>query len=423
MKAGQWIVMKPLDVLFFRDALPFGAGEAHRGRTLFPPLPTTVQGAIRTAALSAALANLGLTFQEYNTGKADDPSKQESLNRLREKLGDGQDYGHLQLRGPFLLAGMEPGIPPTLWFPCPLDVLMERKTHVLHLLQPSRDAFLNAQWNAPAAPLGANFPTPLMTIGEQPEEPKFRYLDVNRLIEYLTGDIRSPVSEEAEKAALDFIEHRFGIQLDRERRTVTPGMFYTVEMVRLKPGDAFLLEVACPHFPPRGFLRLGGEGRAVHYETVDRLEAFSPAFHSLLEGETRRQLLNKVRAERRFKLYLLTPALFRNGWLPDFVDPNSLELSPETCPALRNITCRLVSAAVGKPIHIGGWNMATNAPRPMFKAVPPGSVYFFEITEGNAVEALFDAFHFQPLVSRLPGGEELAKLGFGLSFVGGWRDV
>lgn len=43
------IEMKPLDTLFFRDSKPFSRGEDTWADTIFPPYPSTVYGALRTA--------------------------------------------------------------------------------------------------------------------------------------------------------------------------------------------------------------------------------------------------------------------------------------------------------------------------------------------------------------------------------------
>ncbi|WP_022853904.1 type III-B CRISPR module-associated Cmr3 family protein [Thermodesulfatator atlanticus] len=49
----QWLELKPLDTLFFRGGEAMEAGETHEaGRPVFPPVPETVIGALRTAILT-----------------------------------------------------------------------------------------------------------------------------------------------------------------------------------------------------------------------------------------------------------------------------------------------------------------------------------------------------------------------------------
>lgn len=422
----MWIEIKPLDVLFFRDAYPFSAGEAHRARTQFPPLPTTIQGAIRTATLAPQLASLGASFADYNAtdSNGNETADASELEQLRSELGDATTYGQLRLRGPFLVASAGE-TPATLWFPTPLDVLVENGTGKQIVLQPAPDAFPGTQWNAPK-PASSGFPTPLVAVGERPQEPKFRYVHLEQLNNYLQRKDLGAISKKEQREQqeeLNFTEQRFGIQIDRKTGTVAPHMLYTAEVIRLKAGDTLLLKVECPHFPSQGLLWLGGEGRAVRYESIEPAEdSRLESFHSLIDGPIRDDLRQQVEKTGRFKLYLVKPAIFRNGWLPDFIDPNTLELNPDAYPALQGVQFRLVSASVGKPFPVGGWDLAAHVPKSMFKAVPAGSTYYFELMAGEA-DAIFDAFHFQPLVSNASEGSELRKLGFGLTLIGRWDYV
>lgn len=50
-QAKQWLLLDPMDTLFFRGSDPMVAGENHEVKTIFPPMPTTLMGAIRTAIL------------------------------------------------------------------------------------------------------------------------------------------------------------------------------------------------------------------------------------------------------------------------------------------------------------------------------------------------------------------------------------
>jgi CRISPR-associated protein Cmr3 len=419
----MWIIIKPLDVLFFRDGRPFTAGETHRARSIFPPTPLTLQGAIRSAVLAKELPKWGLTFEEYNRGVADDSAHQSKLKQLREELGGANDYGQLRLRGPFLFARLK-GEPPTTWFPRPLDVLSERRERVVMPLRPLSaldEDFPEVDWNPPEPPK-RKFLTPLMAIAEELEEPKFYFLNAKGLGDYLFEESLGPVDEEKQKS-LYFSELRLGIKLKRGQRTVERGMLYTAEVIRLKDGDGFLLRVKCPCFPPKGLLRLGGEARAATYEQVDLEDESFKGFKDIIEGKIKENLLDKVKEEGRFKLYLLTPAIFKGGWFPDFLKPDTMELDPTAyANELSGVNFKLISVAVGKPMHIGGWDVAANEPRQIFKAVPAGSVYYFELMEGNA-EEIFSTFHFKPLKSKAPRGGELAKIGFGLTLVGRWSYV
>jgi len=136
-----------------------------------------------------------------------------------------------------------------------------------------------------------------------------------------------------------------------------------------------------------------------------------------------------LEGKQGFKLYLATPALFRNGWVPDFLS----EAGGEYRGRVGSLELRLVAAAVGKAVPIGGWDLVRKRPRSMRKAVPAGSVYFFEKMDGQLtesdIEILLQAFHFKSLLRRdwgkgggaeEPQYSEDGKAGFGLAFVGVW---
>ncbi|MCS6846435.1 MAG: type III-B CRISPR module-associated Cmr3 family protein, partial [Anaerolineae bacterium] len=42
------LFLSPVDVWLFRDGRPFDAGDDHYARSLFPPYPSVIQGAIRS---------------------------------------------------------------------------------------------------------------------------------------------------------------------------------------------------------------------------------------------------------------------------------------------------------------------------------------------------------------------------------------
>ena len=84
----KWYQLTPLDVLLFRESKPFTPGEASWAKGFFPPPPSTVFQALRTA----------LAVSDPNESKI---SKRD-LNFL----------------GPFLMDSSQ-----TLWFPTPKDLL------------------------------------------------------------------------------------------------------------------------------------------------------------------------------------------------------------------------------------------------------------------------------------------------------------
>lgn len=401
----HWLWIEPLDVLFFRDSKPFTAGEGFRAKSAFPPTPYPFVGAIR----SRVLTDLGVDFQIFKT-----LTKTSAMNRdkeIIEVIGTTEegDYGKLEFRGPFLARRKQDKYY-ELIFPVPFDLFEKQR------LSPLADLPADVQFNPPH---DAGRPTLLWSRESLGRELKDVFLSSHDLSTYLRG---AALRKEDWKQKLFERELRVGIALEAGRRTVKEGMFYMPEMLRLTDKVGFVLGVAGLSFtsssikynlPREGLLQLGGEGRAACYKIItdgNPLEVMEQ-----LSGTIK----GKIGSTKRFKLYLASPAIFANGWLPDFItDRASLEGSIE------GLRVRLVAAAVGKPLPIGGWDLAHNRPKTMYKAVPPGSVYFFKLEEGEAKDVV-EMFHLKCRVQETVDSEELKrkrleKIGFGLTLVGCW---
>ena len=144
--------------------------------------------------------------------------------------------------------------------------------------------------------------------------------------------------------------------------------------------------------------RLAGEGRLV---TVDvssdaNLQPLSDVCATLARA---------ILDSRHALLYLATPALFADGWRPAAFQQQH--------PFLR-----LVGAAVGPPTIVAGWDWKEKKAKAPKRAVPAGSVYYFEVREGTGlaeIEKLLEDYHGAKSVSEWD-----AALGFGLAFIGIW---
>ena len=142
---------------------------------------------------------------------------------------------------------------------------------------------------------------------------------------------------------------------------------------------------------PEGFMKLGGENKAVAYRQPGK-KVRLPVKKPKING-------------KQFKLYLATPAVFEKFWIPDLDKYGK-----------QGIKLKLLTAVIGKPLFIGGFDMKGKQPKSMRKAVPAGSVYYFEIENGDMQRAT-DIFHGQS-VSELKTANE----GIGISYVGGIKE-
>ena len=161
----------------------------------------------------------------------------------------------------------------------------------------------------------------------------------------------------------------------------------------------------------------GGEARGAYFQQVV-VEELPPPLAAKDWEDHCQEIQEALVGQRGFFFYLLTPAIFARGWLPDGVqeqDGAYFWQLPKT-----SLTARLVAAAVGKAESVSGWNLLTQSPRPLYKTVPAGSVYFFETNEpiaANAASVLLKDRHWQSLMTEQPF---YAAAGFGLAAVGCW---
>jgi len=405
----MWVWLEPLDVLLFRDSRPFTGGEIHRARSLFPPSPLTFQGAIRSLLFQNILGKKGKSFDHLAKqlrDKNEDPEVAEAVRIL----GGAEGFGNFQLLGPFLAkrqGNLEKVSIENIFFPPPLDLFQKENGKQFLTISPLQHSFPHVSFDP-----GSKGGLSLLWCEEKEARPVADFwLTKENLLAYLKGDV-SNVARASSKA-LYVREERFGIELKDGTRTVEIGKLYMAEFIRLEKNHGFLVRVDISGgsddllAPLReGVLQLGGEARACLYRGLE--DDPLAGFDSPLGG-----------GEKFFKLYLATPAIFTKGWLPDFLGPSSLEGEVD------GVQVRLVAAAVGKPMYIGGWDLAHNVPRELYPAVPPGSVYLFEISYGDA-EKVKEIFHGRTKLQELgKQGEqylcELAKIGFGLTFVGRWN--
>jgi len=128
-------------------------------------------------------------------------------------------------------------------------------------------------------------------------------------------------------------------------------------------------------------------------------------------------LMSLPEKPQRLRLILCTAAIFAHGWRPGWLNK---EL--EGAPAGGGVTLRLVGACVDRWRPISGWSLeplkATGKPGPkkVRRAVPAGSVYFFEVMNGD-VAKFIQEFWLRP-VSDDPQDQ---RDGFGLALWGIWE--
>ncbi len=370
------IAFLPLDVVFFRDARAFGAGADHRAFTLLPPQPTTVHGALRAWLASQ---------RGWRPG-----------SDLPAGLGSAEDPGELRVRGPFL-ARLD-GERAITRHPFPADAaVLGDGDGTLRVLarRSAAPPWILSDADADAialAPPGS---------GTQEEPPAG--LEAPQLLRNLRGEevvIERETSRRLSGYGLGLAarEPRTGIALDRGTRTAREGLLYTAEYARLADDAALVADVWLGDDDPpieQGVVALGGERRLAGVRPVE------PDDWEL--GSAIQALVGR----RRLRLYLLSAAPFPGGSRPLGLEQG------EGVLAGRRV--RLVGEFVGRPVRVGGFDLARGRPRPSRWAVPPGSVYRVELLDGPADEELVRTLHGRSL---FPEGSVEERIGWGQVLLG-----
>lgn len=357
---------QPHDVLFFRDGRPSSIGEDHFHRSIFPPNPSTLYGAIRTRRL----LDEGIDLSRLK------PETWEQLVKddVRAEVGTPQSPGSLSLRGPWLIRDGQVLLPA----PADLGVTEEwtggvRRVRDVARYRPDPEPETRP-WSHRFALL-----RPSVQSDEDLIPPDGWFLGPEAMNTWLDGGIPHP-EHFIHSSALWAEEVRTGVGLQESHRTSETSKLYTFGFVRLRKGVSIGFEISDGALETGSAMTLGGEGRG----------------GMLLDGPALG--LSSRPQGQRFTLYLGTPAIFDQGIVPDSFDATTNYGSIQGQP------CRLI-APVCRGYHlIGGWNLAERRPRPLRRAVPAGTVLLFE--RGGAAEP------------RALMNPELVKQGFGLSIVG-----
>lgn len=374
------LLITPLDTLFFRDGKPFDMGEGTWADGIFPPFPSTVYGALRTAYIARCGG-----LEKFLNGA------------MKMQIGTPAptEKGVFRIKGIFVHKGGDS------YFPSPLDLVYDKdspkseKDKVYSMTaHESGDLFFSNNLLKEYL-----FPKNM----ENADTAENVLISLESLNEYLNSE--HDEFHVTPKSTFIKFEPKVGIKRNNESHSSEEAHLYRVAMNRLAEVDTggkindVSLVVDCEGLDQPDdvcVIKLGGDGKTAVCQTINDFE------YPQLKEPT----LKLISESKRFKIYFATHAIFEHGWFPHGVDQNDMEWHKE------NLSIRIISGCIGKPAHIGGWDMHNRKPKPMKKAVPAGSVYHCEILHGT-VDEIIHAFHYRNISDYLP--EE----GYGLTFIGG----
>jgi CRISPR-associated protein Cmr3 len=387
MAANIW-TFSAMDTLFFRDGQPMNMGESAWIDSRFPPTGVTLQGAIRATVLDHLKADIG-AFQQGKPCLPDGRS-------LNEAIGDAKGLGNLRLTGPFLHYHGEP------WFPAPLDLVAKGRGRY-ELLRPAEKA-THCDLGHIRLPRAESVKGRYQTLAG-------RYLPQSALLCLLRGDAwleseeNLPLLADAtDRPGLADLEPKVGLARNNRYRTHRQGMLYAIAPIRPRSGVDLRVMVEGLErdwVPQSPFpCLLGGEKRLARVSAEE--SAFSWPSVSLHEKANR----------LRFKMLFLTPAMFpKPGWLPDGFTTSEKEGYNFWRGKIGDVHLEILSAAIGKPEQIGGWNLKETDSRALQSYLPAGSVLFCEADPQQRGD-----------IERMNGTKigEMTEYGFGHILVGRW---
>jgi CRISPR-associated protein Cmr3 len=385
--------IQAVDTLFFRDGKPFTMGEDSVAEGMFPPMPSVLYGALRSAYFADNIEELD------KANENDDPTEElviTGVYYLQENI-----YKYIS---------EDKNIPPNIstnskiLYPVPLDLANRNGEGVIaNTISFSSNSLLNENAYHDIVVEGYN-----------------GFLDSDILNNYLSDEKNGyyPVLIDSIKTK----DIKIGIGRDKQLKSVKEGLLYRTELTRLHEKVNFFAEenktqVAKTSILIKSnfqniatypdFIRLGGEGKIAK---CDEIPIPKIKFDYLTE------------IKKYFKLYFLTPAVFTNkfelnkneisGSIPDFDTFNLETLECEW----KGIKLKLLSAFVGKYQTVGGFDIKRGEPKPMQKAIPAGSVYYFEIIDNKKTSKdVISEFHNKSVYTDK--NSTLYKQGYGITLI------
>ncbi len=397
------LLLTPRDPIVARDGRPFGVGQGRRMYSMPWPLPSVVAGSFRTALVKA---NPNLDFND---------NMPERLKQIE-------------------VAGVFPAVDETLYLPAPLDAVAEpgEKTDELKHLHRARPE--EADWEE-ALKGGCDFPNnaSLRPVVLSRKVDDFKpcavpaWWPVDELAAWLLEERVDLDSRFLNEAVRETRDH---VCLDARRGAAAEGLIFTTVSLNVRhlprygvsATEPFRKRFADVHLSARVTIKdgefdhftsfdlwhpLGGERRLVHW----RRGGTAPLWHC---PDKVQHGLNNA---KRVRMVLATPAIFKHGWRPGWIDAEQLTGKPfDSAPMLR-----LVGVANRRWQAVSGWSLAApRGPKPIRRMVPAGSVYFFEVVDGSSSSSS-SKLGAEGWLRSISDDEQDRRDGFGLAVWGIWN--
>jgi CRISPR-associated protein Cmr3 len=380
----QYLNIIPKDTVISRDGRPFSNGGRMKSLNWF--YPSVVAGTVRTT----------VAYQNKFVFTKDEIEKLKSIS----------------VKGPF------PNYKNSLYFPAPLDCVLKSRTEQPFIARPAK-LEENCYTDLPNGliPVTINSDEEFKPCSNPPAFWK-QDIMVDWLCEnyddiedddfnFVPFNSKSLNKEEVPNKDyfLTFPQQniRTHIKIDKDSQTTEEGMLFQTTGLEFDiPGfdnfsDKILMSVKVDtdYTIQEMLATMGGERRSVCIKPNTNINWNCPD-----------KIIQNLNNSKLIRMVLATPAIFKDGWKPGWLN-EELEGSPVT-----GIKLKLKSAIIDRWQPVSGWDLENKCPKPVRRMVPAGSVYFFEVIEGNAQELS------KLWLNSVCDDEQDKKDGFGLALFG-----
>jgi CRISPR-associated protein Cmr3 len=375
-----WLI-HPRDPLVFRDGKPFNATPGARAESLPFPYPSTLAGGVRTRA------------GQDETGWFD---PRQVIDRLLQ----------LSIRGPVLVSLDEDGKITEWYLPTPADSLIvesngRAQRHWVHPVKLPDEAAINLEQGFPVSV------NPIVKHKPHPKAPNFWNWATMEAWLAQPADDAAPVELSTLGISGLVQESRIHVSIDVETGTADEGFLIQTSGLEFSttPQDgnqkalskfqqyALAVETDAELGPGVDFL--GSERRVVHWIHSDETLPACP-------GAIRKA----IASQKHCRLLLATPAIFTQGYLPEWI-----------CQNTSGLKVAIVAAAVPRYRAVSGWDARKGTQKASRRLAPAGSVYFLSL-EGD--ETAIQQFIDGVWMNTISDDEQDRRDGFGLALLGAW---
>lgn len=209
------------------------------------------------------------------------------------------------------------------------------------------------------------------------------------------------------------------LAIEPKRGTASPSLLYGLETQEtfwrhdggMDELGVWLRILHHQHSPLSTWCRLGGESRWATIATASPDPfGFPKERYASYIGEHH---------PTRIRLLLMTPAVFKDGWLPDSFKLATDRLFHGSLHGLSHVDFSLRAAFVPRAGAVSGWDFQKRAPKSSRLFVPVGAVYYLEASRALELEDLEALW-----LTTLQGVDtQDARDGFGLVVPGLWPDA